>query len=1032
MRGHEGALMWDDVDKWLPAIGAFVIGGVLLPKLREGLKKLVDKVAAALYQRLAGSALLARTGLRRYTAAVYERHRRFAVSFRTDESQSMDMASVYVPLRTVVGSGSGTGAPGREADTTLREVRQAVVLGRPGAGKTMLLRHTALDWARRRYDPERPRRTWYDPRRRQRIDLGGPGRITDVPVLLQLHSVDLASADLAGHIVRHFADHDFPRAGRWVERALAEGRLALYFDGLDEVPTAQRPDVVAAIRKFLDVHHRCRAVITCRIAVYDGEFNEDHLRILRVQDFDDRLMHRFLHGWPWPGSLAVDDTVEQLLEALRDTPQLLPLARNPLLLTMIAYLYSYEYAETGQALPHSRADFYDEVVVSLLRDRRRTARFPQATKKAVLERLALAGQCVPSHTYDRLAMPQEQVLDEVRLTLERLGRDAEAAPEVLAEIVERNGMLLPVQHGERYQFAHLSLQEYLAAVALAGRADELLAHYRRDPQVWRETVRLWCGAEARDCSAVVRAILADDPLLAFQCLADAQVVDDALAEEILIRFLGLLGEPSGEFQQADVEAAFGIVAADRRARGTRVFDLLAAEATGPDRRRASAAVRALAATNLPRAARLLAEQLGELPGSVGALASMGDLAVGPLPMSPHHLPRFAQVQEVLWRVRTPRAAERLLYAVKLDDTNADGAFYLADLLREPEIEEALREVPDLVERTVPRHLWVWQPFAGEGHGYLPTVASHIAGRLLTAAEYGAVPPPGVRPDPRIVAALCVVDPQARQGRWLTVEGRQVDAGLLAEVGTFMQWNDPRQLTDSMLSFVIDGLVPRRGFNADLDPPGEAERADLGRRLLAAAGLDATRLTLLGWLPPDMCCRVNQLLAGTGILTRQDWEHAVPEPAAERARTLRGRLFPGLVACGLLTVVTRGIMDLVGTWPDAVQRVLAGAGAGFFAVGMMFGVMDAPFGRIRRRGGLARLVEWSWGLSAPLNVFGLLLGAFGFVPAALGGAATLAVMVPFFAHAMRRSGVDTVQLAQLVRQLEPDLTDRAAPPATAPE
>lgn len=610
--------MWSQPQTWGPAVAAFA-AGVLVLKLKDWFKSLVDKAAALLYDRLAGSALLARTALRRYIVRVHERHERFSVSFRVDDPQAMDMSSVYVPLRTA--SGFGAGAEQNEAAASLYEARRAVVLGVPGAGKTMLLRHTVLAWCRERYRPDGPpRRAWYGRRRPPKAD---PGELVDVPVLLKLHEVNLEKGDLRDHIVKHFADHDFPGAGKWTDRALAEGRLAVYFDGLDEVPSARRKEIADAIGQFMRTHARCRTVVTCRIAVYRGEFNEDVDRTLRVQEFDERLVRRFLHGWPWPEHLP-GDTVEQLLGALRDTPQLMPLARNPLLLTMVAYLYSNVYAGTDQALPHTRADFYKQVTDSLLGDRQRDARFSHPVKKAVLQALALAAQDVPSHVHDRLALPEREVLACVRAALEEQGRPADRAQEVLEEIVERSGLLLAVDSGERYQFAHLTLQEYLAATRLAADPSGLLARYRRDPLAWRETVRLWCGAETRDCTGVVREVFGLDPVLAFQCLADAQVVDAALADEIVGMFRDRLGRETGPDRQA-VIGAFGVVAGDRRARGRAVFGLLARIAAdgGP---RGTAAVAALAATNLPRAAERLAELISTVPDA-GPTARMGDLAV---------------------------------------------------------------------------------------------------------------------------------------------------------------------------------------------------------------------------------------------------------------------------------------------------------------------------------------------------------------------------------------------------------------------
>ncbi|SOD81329.1 NACHT domain-containing NTPase [Streptomyces sp. Ag109_G2-15] len=869
--------MGDQVRQWLPAVGAFVLG-VLVLKLKDWFKRLVDKAGAALYRRLAGSALLRRTALRRYTIKTHERHRSFSVSFQPARNRAMDMASVYVPLRTA----TGFGAEQREATASLHESRQAVVLGVPGAGKTMLLRHTVLAWARERYRPDLPaRRTWYDPRRRHRVDLGTP---TDIPVLLSLHSVDLDAGDITAHIVNHFADHDFPNAGTWVERALDEGRLAVYFDGLDEVPTTQRPRVAAAIRRFMKVYDRCRAVVTCRVAVYRGEFAQEAVPVLLVEEFDDRLIQRFLHGWPWPPNLA-PDTVEQLLGALRDTPQLKPLARNPLLLTMIAHLYSYEYAGTDQVLPHNRADFYNEVTVSLLRDRdlERVRRFPATLKRAVLQQLALAAQSVPSDAYDRLAMPYEKVRREVGAVLERLGRPVEETDDILSEIVDRSGLLLAIDNGERYQFAHLTLQEYLAAKAV--QADVLLDRYRADPHVWREVVRLWCGAEPRDCTPLVREVLAVDPLLAFQCLADAQLIDDGLADEIIAYFHALLGDESASLEQEAVVAAFGVVAAQRRARGAEVFELLCAAAgdtTNPARARM--AVRALAATNVLKAARFLAEGIAELPGAEQALVAMGDLAV------PAVEERWTSATEwvarVLWRVRTEKATLALWTGLTILRTSESRvvAAYLADLLRDRALEDVLRGARVLTGLG-DRFEWVWKPFARRGDEQMTRAVGTLANYLTTiAADPTATLPADVQPDPRILVPLALVDTQAdAPGRIAGPVDRWT--GLLA---------DP----------VEDVRVGQRAEGAVV------------REMTSAHALPHWRAWLIDRMPPQEARQTLDALLTSGYLTKAMWERSKDELADRRKPEWTELALWGLALYAVtgLGAIARSVAALLGWHP----------------------------------------------------------------------------------------------------------------------
>jgi hypothetical protein len=99
-----------------------------------------------------------------------------------------------------------------------------------------------------------------------------------------------------------------------------------------------------------------------------------------------------------------------------------------------------------------------------------------------------------------------------------LNLDAPHAGPMLDEIVTRSGLLVKVDAGNLlYEFPHLTLQEYLAAVELADRPDRLLRLYEENPNRWRETLKLWCAGANRDCTDVIRSVFAgtdQDRLLA--------------------------------------------------------------------------------------------------------------------------------------------------------------------------------------------------------------------------------------------------------------------------------------------------------------------------------------------------------------------------------------------------------------------------------------------------------------------------------------------------------------------------------------
>lgn len=849
--------MQDVMRSWPIGLGGFLLGLLALAS-KDWLVSKVKLLLDFLYGRFAGSRLLRRAALAKYTRELYRRHKEFPVSFQADEALKLPMESVYVPL---YGAGTTGGEARAALSTTLRRARRSVVLGVPGAGKTLLLRHESLMWAQGRVQGDS-----------SRVELGD---VTDIPVLLELHRLNTdPELSLEQHVVRHFARHGFPRADTWVAGALDRGDLALYFDGLDEVATDLRGKAVELIKEFADTYADCRIVVTCRVAVYEGQFAEFD-QTLRVRHFDEHLIRRFLNGWPWRAGTATD-TVDQVLGALRDTPQIMSLARNPLLLTMIAYLYDFVYAGTDQVLPHTRADFYKQVIGSLLADRRQSS-FALPLKKSVLQQLALAAQDIPSGTHDRLALPEAEVLKTARTVLEQQGRDPALAENVVKEIVERSGLLLAVDNGERYQFAHLTLQEYLAAAVLAANPAGLLRRYEADPVAWREAVRLWCGVEPRDCTEVVRAVYGRDPVLAFQCLADAYAVDDGLAEEVLEHFKARLCAGEADEQ---VISAFGLVAGDRRQRGLRLFEFLkdtVGRATTTSARRyapaRAPAARALAATNLPKAAEVLASRAHPENSAWRALASMGDLAVPAFRAAAEAYPNAVHV---LWSIRTPKAARALagLLWHRNPETELLCAFHLGELLTVPEIEADLRTVP------VPENYsylgWVWRPFAQGSDDML----IKVAGRIAWIINESLPVEPGGRndlptPDRRIIAALAVVDHLApeeheRLNSAVHVPNELADwierRGPSALLARNRVGDEPVHLSRQNLSYYLQ---------CDLDSFSSfvVQHSDAA---LVSAGLSPHRLTLVRMLPDWLQLRVAvALLRQTDFASPQSWDALPP-------------------------------------------------------------------------------------------------------------------------------------------------------------
>lgn len=279
-------------------------------------------------------------------------------------------------------------------------------------------------------------------------------------------------------------------------------------------------------------------------------------------------------------------------------------------------------------------------------------------------------------------------------------------------------MLLAIDGGDRYQFAHLTLQEFFAASQLRDDADGLISRFNADPDAWREILKLWCGI-AGDSTNLIREARSVDPVVAFECLADAQEVDPTFASEIINSFKSQLGINGNEHI---VNHAFASVAADDRRR-TDVFTFLkeTLEDTSETDARRKAVVNVLSLTNLPNAATLLTQQYVNLDNIEfrqildQALIRMGDIAV---PEIEKAVPKAAvnQVMDALVGVATPSALQALVNFLWSEDDNRAlrAALLLASLIKE-EKHKTMLNACQLPQSYSPRDSfdWIVEPYRAE-------------------------------------------------------------------------------------------------------------------------------------------------------------------------------------------------------------------------------------------------------------------------------------------------------------------------------
>ncbi|WP_293072882.1 NACHT domain-containing NTPase [Okeania sp. SIO3B5] len=150
------------------------------------------------------------------------------------------------------------------------------------------------------------------------------------------------------------------------EHWLEDGRALILLDGLDEVAEeGKRYDVVRRIENFLGQFDRNRAIITSRPAGYRRDFfRTEEFPHYQMQSFNDEKISAFINNWydsRFRDKGEAERRKESLQKALDDNDRIKLLARNPLLLTIVALIHRYQ-----AVLPKERYRLYDKAVETLL------------------------------------------------------------------------------------------------------------------------------------------------------------------------------------------------------------------------------------------------------------------------------------------------------------------------------------------------------------------------------------------------------------------------------------------------------------------------------------------------------------------------------------------------------------------------------------------------------------------------------------------------------------------------------------------
>ncbi len=440
---------------------------------------------------------------------------------------------------------------------TQSDYKKFVLLGAPGSGKTTLLSYFAVMLAQNQVEK-----------------LGLNPDVDYLPILIRMRDLSRLGEISILDYAKQFAENSMSVKSLpegFFEYWLEDGRALILLDGLDEVAEeSKRYKVVQRIENFLGQFQHNIAIITSRPAGYKRDFfRTEEFPHYELLAFDDEKVEEFVNRWydsRFQDRAEAGRRKESLRKALNKNQRIKLLARNPLLLTIIALIHRYQ-----AVLPKERHKLYDKAVETLITswDANKELTAHDNLQYLELDDLRRLMEILAHwiHTQGNTGDNEGGTLIDCDELLEKLKREIktlkgielykaeEEAKRFIDLIKERTG-LLNEQGYNCYAFVHKTFQEYLCAEKINYQADdeddfEIILEHIRDhihDQHWREVLLLLVSQQKP--KKAVRAIrnilnhgsdyeqwLHRDLFFAADCLAEdikgLNVADEKLGEEIL-------------------------------------------------------------------------------------------------------------------------------------------------------------------------------------------------------------------------------------------------------------------------------------------------------------------------------------------------------------------------------------------------------------------------------------------------------------------------------------------------------------------